>query len=117
MFFAQTKHDGHGAKPVTVSGELVDLGCYLAHASKGADHKSCAEKCIAGGMPMGVLTADGKLYLLTQNHENADLSNAAKEMAADQVSITGPVHDRDSMKAIEVKEIKKIGAAQKSSKG
>jgi hypothetical protein len=93
----------------TVKGEIVDLGCYLGHGATGADHKGCALKCIAGGMPMGLLTSDGELYLLTMSHTNADPFNAAKEMAAETVTVTGPVHSRDGMRSLEVSTIQGPG--------
>jgi len=89
-------------KTMTVTGEIVDLGCYLGHGAKGPDHASCAAKCIAGGMPMGLLTNDNKLYLMTVSHSDAEPFNKAKEMAAKMVAITGPVHERDGMLSIEV---------------
>ena len=100
----------HDAKAVTVKGEIVDLGCYLAHAGKGADHKSCAQKCVNGGMPMGVLAADGKLYLLTLNHDNADPFNQAKTLVAEMVEVSGPVYERSGMKMIDVVSVKSVNA-------
>ncbi len=98
----------HAAEqPVTVQGEIVDLGCYLGHEAKGKDHQSCAQKCLANGMPMGLLTSDGKLYLLTVSHESADPFNQAKQWAAEQVVVTGPVLERAGLKAIEVDQVKK----------
>ena len=97
-------------KPTTVQGEIVDLGCYLGHGAKGPDHKSCALKCIEGGMPMGLLSSDNTLYLLTMSHENADPFAQAKKMAASMVEITGTVHERDGMKSLEVTAIKEAKA-------
>jgi len=95
---------------MTVTGEIVDMGCYLGHGAKGPDHASCATKCIAGGMPMGLLTADNKLYLMTMSHEDAEPFNKAKEMAAKMVEITGPVHERDGMLSIEVTSLSPVKA-------
>ena len=36
----------------------------MASGAHGDGHKSCATTCIKGGGPMGVLTSDGKVYLL-----------------------------------------------------
>ncbi len=94
------------ARTKTVKGEIVDMGCYLAHAAKGADHKSCATKCLAGGMPFGVLTADGKLYLLTLNHDNPDPYNKCKDMAAETVEVTGALSPRNGIMAIDVADVK-----------
>jgi hypothetical protein len=94
----------------TITGELVDLGCYLGHGAKGAAHKDCAAKCISGGMPMGVLTPEGSLYLLTMSHSNADPFTKAKGMAAETVKITGAVSKRDGMQAIEVDAVELVAA-------
>lgn len=98
---------GHGSEATTVEGEIVDMGCYLGHGAMGEKHKSCALKCIAGGMPMGLRTADGTLYLLTMSHTDHDPYNAAKELAAETVKITGPVHERDGILSLEVTAVER----------
>ena len=104
-------------KSRTLTGEIVDMGCYLGREAKGADHRSCALKCVAGGMPMGLLTADGSLYLLTMNHENADAYNKAKEMAGLAVEVTGPVFERDGIKALDLVSIANTKPGTPGSKG
>jgi hypothetical protein len=59
---------------------------------------------------MGLLTADGKLYLLTVNHDNPDAFNQAKGMAAKQVEATGYLIERAGMKAIDLVAIKAASA-------
>ena len=100
-------------KQVTIKGEIVDTGCYLGHGARGEKHKGCASKCIAGGMPMGLLTSDGTLYLLTLDHDNADPYNQAKDMAAQTVEITGTMLSRSGMKAIDVSGVKPLAAVAK----
>ena len=92
----------------SLKGEIVDTGCYLGHEAKGEKHISCATKCIANGMPMGLLTADGKLYLLTLDHDNADPYNQAKTLAGKQVEVTGVLTERAGMKGIDVQGIKAL---------
>jgi hypothetical protein len=102
----------HGAKSSTttksstVTGEIVDTGCYLGSGERGAGHVSCATKCIANGMPMGLLTADGTLYLLTLNHDNPDPYNQLKNLAGKTVTVTGPVMKRSGMQGIDVMAFK-----------
>ena len=106
---------GHKAEAAkTLTGELVDTGCYLGHGARGAKHVEYATKCINGGMPMGLLTSDGTLYLVTLNHDNADPYNHLKAMAGKTVSVTGTVMARNGMKAIDVTEFK--SAAQATSR-
>jgi hypothetical protein len=104
------------AASVTLKGEIVDTGCYISHGAMGEKHKSCATKCLAAGQPMALLTSDGVLYLLTQNHKNADPFNKCKEWAAATVEITGPTFERSGMKSIEVDEAKPVAAAAATTK-
>lgn len=94
----------------TITGEVVDTGCYLGHEARGEKHVSCATKCINNGMPMGLLTDNGTLYLITLNHDNADPYNGLKAQAGKKVSVTGTVMTRNGMKAIDVEEFKPLAA-------
>ena len=110
---AETKGAKAAPKPVTLKGELVDMGCYVSHEARGEKHKGCATKCVAGGMPMGLLTADNKLYVLTVNHDNADPYNQAKDLMSAMVEITGVVSERNGARIIDVTELKATAAAAK----
>jgi hypothetical protein len=100
---ADEGHKASSAKATkkTVTGELVDMGCYLGHGAHGEKHISCASKCLSQGMPMGVLTSNGTLYLVTLDHENADPYNSLKDMAGKNVTVTGETMTRNGVKAIE----------------
>jgi hypothetical protein len=99
-FAAEGKKEA--AKSQSWTGEIVDLGCYLGHGAKGEGHKDCGAKCVANGMPMGLLTSGNKVYLLTMDHDNADPFNACKGMVSQHVKITGTLATRGGMQAIEV---------------
>lgn len=101
-----SKHKPTDHKATIITGEVVDTGCYLGHAARGAKHVECAKKCINAGMPMGILTAQDTLYLLTLNHDNADPYNSLKGLAGKTVSVTGVVMQRGGMKGIDVTEVK-----------
>lgn len=114
---APAKMEMKAAPPsVTLKGEIVDTGCYISNGAMGEKHKSCAAKCLAAGQPMALLASDGVLYLLTQNHKNADPFNRCKEWAAAMVEITGPTFERNGMKSIEVVEAKPVAAAAATTK-
>ncbi|HET7224603.1 MAG TPA: hypothetical protein VFK69_02725 [Candidatus Eisenbacteria bacterium] len=103
-------HEGHhmpGEKVVrkTITGEVVDMGCWLGHEARGADHVSCATKCLNQGMPMGLLTSNGTLYLVTLDHDNADPYNSLKGMAGKTVAVTGELLTRSGTKAIEASAV------------
>ncbi len=72
-------------KAVTLTGEVVDLSCYLQLGKKGDAHKACGAKCVAAGEPAGLLTKSGKVYMLMpeQHHPRRDGQvTLAAEMAS-----------------------------------
>ncbi len=75
----------------TVSGEIVDLTCYLAHpeSGRGPSHRKCADTCLKKGLPMGLLTDDKQVYLLLEDHDNPKPYAQLKEKAAEKVTVEG----------------------------
>ena len=100
------EHAAGKAHMMTAVGEIVDTGCYLGHGSTGAKHAQCAQLCISKGMPMGLLTAAGDLYLLTPPHDAMGAYKKAKDWAGKKVEISGPMSERNGMKSIEVASAK-----------
>jgi len=92
--------------PSTISGEVVDMSCYMAHGAHGNEHKDCAATCINGGSPMGILTSDNKLYLVVENHKKAEAYTEAKKHAGEMVTVTGTVSERNGMSAISADDVK-----------
>lgn len=74
---------------VTIQGEVVDMACYMAKGSKGAAHKSCAQLCAKRGVPLGLLTDQGELYLLVDDHDNAAAYEAVKKLAGERAEVVG----------------------------
>jgi len=87
---------------VTVKGEIVDLACYLAKGKKGPEHKSCAQMCAKGGVPMGLLTDNEELYLLIDDHANPKGYEAAKKLAGTNAEISGKKFVKNGMNSIVV---------------
>src|SRR5215468_10730515 len=75
----------------SVTGEVVDLGCYLSSPDmgRGSSHKKCAESCIKRGLPMGLLTDDKRVYLLLEDHEKPKPYAQVKGKVAERVTVEG----------------------------
>ena len=69
---------------------------------KGEKHKGCAEKCIKGGGPVGLLSGD-RLYLVVGDHQPVNEELAPK--AAQTVTLNGKVVERHGMRMIENAQI------------
>jgi hypothetical protein len=90
---------------VNLSGEVLDLSCFMASGAKGEGHKQCAASCINNGMPIGLLASDGKVYLLVEDHKNKEPYQKLKEHAAEQVAVTGKYFERNGMPAIVIGKV------------
>ena len=90
-------------------GEVVDMACYMGHEARGAEHKDCAEMCIKNGMPIGLLTDKGDVYLLLEDHTSKDAYQSLKGMAAEKVKVVGDLHKRGGLQAIIVEKAEKAG--------
>ena len=93
---------------MTVKGEVLDMNCYMDHGAHGAKHTACAETCIKNGGPVGILTADGKVYLIVANHTNEDPYDEVKKHAGDNVQISGTYANRGGVQAVIIASVKTV---------
>ena len=89
----------------SVTGEVVDLMCYLDHGAKGEKHAGCAEKCIKSGGPVGLLTKDDQLYLVIGDHQ--PMNEELAPQAGKTVTLKGKVVERNGVKMIENAKLEK----------
>jgi hypothetical protein len=102
------EHQGHAegkAMEVTVTGEIVDMACYVDHNATGPKHADCARKCISSGLPVGIKGEDGKTYLLIGDHK--PINNELASLAAQTVTVKGKLVSRDGFNMIANAEIVK----------
>ena len=92
----------------TVTGEVVDLACYMPHPAtgKGAGHRKCAETCAKKGLPIGILTDDKQVYLLLEDHENPKPYAQLKDKAAEKVTVEGEKVTQGGVQGIVVESLK-----------
>src|SRR4029077_19678343 len=63
------EHGGDTAAAKEVTGEIVDMMCYVDHNAVGEKHgQPCGPKSIKGGGPAGIVS-DGKAYLVVGKHK------------------------------------------------
>src|SRR6266568_3101984 len=79
--------DEPAAKEVTVTGEVLDMACYLDHGAHGDKHAGCAKTCIESGLPVGIKDAEGKVYLLIGDHK--PMNKELAEHAAKTITVKG----------------------------
>ena len=110
----------------TVTGEVVDVSCYLQLGKTGQAHVDCGSKCIRAGQPVGILSEDGELYLLMAEEHHprrdgmTDLNKVFLPLLAKTVTVSGMETEVKGYNALfvsaaELGAMKKAGAKAKTS--
>lgn len=95
-------------KVTTLVGEIVDYSCYLQVGKHGGKHRDCGQKCLRNGQPIGLLTQEGKLYLLMEEEHDprrdglTNFRTAAIENMAYIVEVSGTLSEVDGQRAFYV---------------
>ena len=92
----------------TLTGEVVDLACYLSHPAtgRGPGHRKCAETCAKKGIPMGLLTEDKQVFLLLEDHDAPKGYADAIGKAAETITVEGEKVTQGGMTGIVVQTVK-----------
>lgn len=103
------------AKTESITGKIVDQTCYTKDMANnaGVDHKmpadtkDCAVMCAKKGMPLALLTSDGKVYQIAG--DLADNRNAKLiPHLSHTVTITGDTMNMDGKMMIQGSEMKMV---------
>ena len=100
-------------KAITVVGEIVDFSCYLQLGKHGDKHRSCGQKCVQNGQPIGLLTQTGTLYMLMpEEHDprrdgGVDAKASAAEHMGHIVQVSGTQAEVNSYRGIFVQGLTK----------
>ena len=101
------------AKPIEIKGEVIDTWCFFSGVMGGEDavigsaHHTCALWCAAGGIPVGVLTEDGDVYMVLK-YEGQDIletNDTVMEVQSDIITARGMHYVRDGVNYIVVERV------------
>jgi hypothetical protein len=89
------------AERLTVTGEVIDSWCYLTEIMYplGTAHHQCAIWCAAGGIPVGILDDQGKVYIILafDDDQSSVASPAVLDIQSHRVTVEGDAFERDGM--------------------
>ena len=102
---AENDQGGDTAASKEVTGEVVDMMCYLDHNAVGEKHgQSCGAKCVKNGGPVGIVS-DGKAYLVVGEHK--PMNDQLAEYCGKTITLKGKMAERGGIAMIENAEIVK----------
>ncbi|MGH7730531.1 MAG: hypothetical protein ACRENJ_04695 [Candidatus Eiseniibacteriota bacterium] len=93
-------------KVATVTGEVVDVSCYLQLGKRGEAHIACGSKCIANGQPIGLVDGENQLYIVMaeEHHPRRDgqveLKTVLGPRLAKTVTLTGMMTEMKGYRAL-----------------
>jgi hypothetical protein len=91
----------------TITGEVIDSFCYATKDSQGQEHSQCASSCIKAGVPVAILTVDGKMYFpLREDHKPAN--SLYEKLGGTRVKTTGVVYEKNGVKFIVVNSVEPV---------
>lgn len=91
-------------EPLTLTGEIVDMHCYISRGAKGQEHAGCSNACISRDVPAGFLADDGTLYLLV-NEKPVSVKEKVAGKAGKKVTVHGRVVERNGVKALQLASV------------
>ncbi len=97
-------HEDHKGKPVTITGTVVDTGCYMSHDAIGEKHIECATACAKAGVPLAIVDGAGKIYVpIAADHKspNAKLMPFIEK----KVKVTGTAMEKGGLEGIVIKTV------------
>jgi hypothetical protein len=103
---AQMMPHAQEGEAVTMTATVVDMSCKVVFNLEGDDHRMCAQVCFDKGIPLGLMSEDGTIYLpvtMKMGMERGDKD--LKDMAEGTVTVTGRVMDRGGVNAILIESI------------
>ena len=95
---------------VTIRGTVVDLDCKFRQGQSGEGHRMCAQVCADAGLPLAILTSDGKLYMPVGGGMPGDPVTAhnakLKEFAEQEVVIRGKAFEAGGAYALMIESVR-----------
>ena len=74
---------------VTVTGEVVEMWCYLEAGDRGAAKKACATACAKAGNPIALVDDQGQLFVLAGLKSHQPAQELLLGKMSERVTITG----------------------------
>ena len=98
---------------IQITGEVIDTWCYFSgvmgagEAVTGSSHHTCALWCAAGGIPVGVLTEDGTVYMVLkwEGSDSVAKGDTLMEVQSDKITADGLLYERDGINYLVVEQV------------
>ena len=91
---------------VTVTGEAVDLWCYMEGGDRGPAKKECATACAKAENPIGIVDAKGNVYVTAGLEDHQPARDLLLQKMSEQVTVTGTLVSKGGTRMLFIKSVK-----------
>jgi hypothetical protein len=90
----------------TVTGEVVEMWCYLEAGDRGAAKKACATACAKAGNPIALIDDKGELYLLAGLKSHQPAQELLLGKMSERVTVTGTLVKNPKVQMIYIESVR-----------
>jgi hypothetical protein len=91
---------------VTITGEPVDMWCYLEGGDRGAAKKTCATACARAGNPIAIVDAKGNLYVAAGLKDHQPAQVLLLDKMSEQVTVSGALVTKAGVQMIYIESVR-----------
>lgn len=102
---AAQAHETAAGTEMTITGQVIDLNCYVTNGASGAGHKACAQGCAKAGVPLGILASDGTIYVAVSSKPGDPQNPKLEAFNEGKVKVTGLHRMSHGLHTIEIKTV------------
>lgn len=102
---AAQAHKATPANEMTMTATVVDLNCHTTNGVMGPDHKACATACAKAGVPLGLLSSDGTIYLPVSSKPGDPQNSKLEQFVESKVKVTGKHRQVSGLHTIEIETV------------
>ncbi len=97
------------AERATITGEVIDSWCYLTEIMYplGTAHHQCAIWCAAGGIPVGIVDDDERVYIVLsiENDTHSVANPTVLDIQSHRITVEGDVFERDGITYLTIHKV------------
>ena len=91
---------------VTVTGEVVEMWCYLEAGDRGAAKKACATACAQAGNPIALVDDKGQLFVLAGLKSHQPAQELLLDKMSERVTVTGTLVKNPNAQMIYIESVR-----------
>ena len=105
LTLAAQAHEKTAGTEMTITGQVIDMNCYVTNGASGAAHKACADGCAKAGVSLGILSSDGTIYLPVSSKPGDPQNAKLAAFTEGKVTVAGMHRMSHGLHTIEIKTI------------